>query len=63
LLKLFVALINISPPRNTYSNALNVIKDLCFSKQTVYTVSESAFLSFFGQANGRCCSWSSSPEF
>jgi len=32
-------------------------------QQTVYAVSESAFPSFFCQANERCCSWSSATEF
>jgi len=66
MLKLLDALINInSSPlfRNTYNNALNVIRDLCCWKQTAYRVAESAFSSFFRQAYGRVCSWSSAPEF
>jgi len=48
MLKLFVALLNIStPPRNTFNNALNVITDLCCCKQTVYKVTESVFFLFF----------------
>jgi len=35
------------PPRNTYNNALNVIRDLCCCKQIVYKVSESALPSFW----------------
>jgi len=54
-----------SPPfqQHAYNNALNVIRDLCFCKQTVYKIFESAIFSFFGQASSRCCSWSSAPEF
>jgi len=47
MLKLFLVLINMkSPVCNTYNNALNVIRDLCCCKQTVYRVAESAFFLF-----------------
>jgi len=35
--------------RNTYNNALNIMRDLCRCKQAVYRVSERTF---FGQASG-----------
>jgi len=64
MLKLFVALININFPfRNTYKNALNVIRDLWCCKQTVHRVDESAFFLFFRQAYVRGCSLSSAPKF
>jgi len=57
MLKLFVSVDKHHTPfRNTYNNAVNVIRDLCCSEQIVYRVSESAFHSFFRQANdGKCC--------
>jgi len=60
MLKLFVALINISSPPPPFltslssTNALNVVTGLIMLQQTnrVYGVSESEFPSFFGQTNG-----------
>jgi len=49
MLKLFLVLINISPPRNTYNNAFNVIRDLCCCKQTVYRIYENAFFYFLAR--------------
>jgi len=41
--------INLLLFRDTYNNALNVIRDLCCCKQTVYRVAESACLLFLAR--------------
>jgi len=38
--------------RNTYNNALNIIRDLCCCKQNVYRVFECAFPSFLARSRG-----------
>jgi len=45
---------------NTYNNATSLETYAAANKPSI---SESAFPSFFGQASGRCYSWSSAPEF
>jgi len=50
MLKLFNVDKIISPLRNTYNNALNVIRDLCCCKQSVCRVTERAF--FFTRRMG-----------
>jgi len=55
MLKLFVALINIStaPLRNTYNNALNVYRLMLLqTNRILYKVAESAFSSFFVRPMG-----------
>jgi len=37
---------------NTYNNALNVVRNVCYYKQTVYSVAESAFFLFFAKFMG-----------